>query len=320
MTDAMRTDTILIAFGGNAISPDNEEGTIPQQFAHTEETMRELVTVLEGRYPRCVITHGNGPQIGNILLRSEIAAPAVYPLPLDTCVSDSEGGMGYMIQQVLRNVLVDGGDARAVACILTQVLVARDDPAWDNPTKYIGRSYPEDQARELMANRGWRMKLDAGRGWRRVVASPTPLEIVELDVIRALLDSGVFVIAAGGGGIPVIRDEHRRLRGVEAVIDKDLASSLLASQLGIGTLAILTGVEKVAIDFGKPTQRFVSRLTVAEAEGHLAEGQFPAGSMGPKIRAAIQYVRTSGGRALISSPKKLGAMLAGETGTEIVPD
>ena len=290
----MRKSAVLIALGGNAITREGEEGTIEQQFRHTEETMRELVRAIEGRYERVVLTHGNGPQVGNIVLRSELASSYVYPLPLDTCVSDSEGGMGYMFQQVLYNILHEKGMPERVVCVLTQVVVDRNDPAWQQPTKPIGRFYSEEEAKRMMEERGWRMREDAGRGWRRVVPSPEPKEIVELEAVRALLEKNFIVIAAGGGGIPVIRDERGLLHGVEAVIDKDLASALLAANLGIGVLVILTGVEKVAVDFRKPTMRLLDSMTVAEAERYLEEGQFPAGSMGPKIRAAIQFLRNGG--------------------------
>ncbi len=316
----MRESAILIALGGNAITREGEEGTVEQQFRNTERTMQELVRGIRGRYQRVVLTHGNGPQVGNIVLRSELASSYIYPLPLDTCVSDSEGGMGYMFQQVLFNILHRQNLPERVVCVLTQVVVSREDPAWQNPTKPIGRFYSEEEARKMMAERGWIMREDAGRGWRRVVPSPQPLEIIELAAVRALLEDDFIVIAAGGGGIPVVRDEHGCLHGVEAVIDKDLASAMLASQLGIGTFVILTGVERVALDYRKPTQRFVPQMTVSEAEKYLSEGQFPAGSMGPKIQAAIRFLRGGGDVVIITAPENFTEALAGETGTRIVPD
>jgi carbamate kinase len=310
-------DSVLVALGGNSISPEGEEGNIEQQFRHTEETMRELVRAVRGRFRHIVITHGNGPQIGNILLRSEVASRHVYPLPLDTCVSDSEGGMGYMIQQVLHNVLCYEGDNRSVVSLLTQTVVDPDDPNWNNPTKYVGQFYSREQAQNLMAEHGWRMREDAGRGWRRVVPSPAPLEIIELDAVRALLERGFIVIAAGGGGIPVIRDAHGRLHGVEAVVDKDLASALLASKLGIGTLVILTGVEKVALDYGRESQRSIDMMTRDEAWRLLADGHFPPGNMGPKIRAAAEFASSPARRVIITHPARLCDALDGKTGTVI---
>lgn len=311
--------TILMALGGNAISPPGEEGNISQQFAHASESMTELVNVVrEHRYDRVIVTHGNGPQVGNILLRSEIAAAGgLYPLPLDTCVSDSEGGMGYMLQQVLHNVLVDAGMDVPVVCVLTQTVVGDDDPAWQNPTKFIGQYYSEEDAQKLMAQRGWRMKADSNRGWRRVVPSPKPLEIVELASVRALVAAGVWVIAAGGGGIPVRRDAKNHLHGVEAVVDKDLASALLARQLNVDLFTILTGVEQVSINYGKPDEQRLDRLSAAQARAYHTEGQFPAGSMGPKIEAALEFAESGDGEALITAAETLGAALSGKTGTWI---
>ena len=309
--------SILVALGGNAISREGEEGNIVQQFQHTAETMRELVRAARGRFDRVVITHGNGPQIGNIVLRSELAASAVFPLPLDTCVSDSEGGMGYMIQQVLGNVLRENGMDPHVVSVLTQVVVSADDPLWQNPTKYIGRFYSKEEAEQLVTRRNWRMREDTNRGWRRVVPSPMPLEIVEAEAVATLLDRGITVIAAGGGGIPVVRGTDGMLHGVEAVIDKDLASALLCNTLRIGTFVILTGVDRVALDYGKPSQRPIDRMSLEEAERHLAEGQFPPGSMGPKIQAAVNYLRAGGQRVLITLPEKLSEALAGRTGTVV---
>ncbi len=309
--------SILIALGGNAISVEGEEGNIGQQFQHTAETMREVVRAITGRYGRVVITHGNGPQVGNILMRSEMAAPALYPLPLDTCVSDSEGGMGYMLQQVLHNELIGSVEVRPVVSVLTQTVVSNDDPNWKNPTKFIGQFYAETEAQKLMAQRGWRMRRDGDRGWRRVVPSPAPVEIVEAEAIRSLADSGVVVIAAGGGGIPVVRDPKGRLHGAEAVVDKDLASALLANLLGIDTLVILTGVEQVAVNYGKVDQKAVAELTLPEAQRFLEEGQFPAGSMGPKILAAMQFLARGGKVVLITTPARLCDGLAGKTGTRV---
>lgn len=314
----MRHRGILIALGGNAISPEGEEGTIEQQFRHTAESMRAIVLALHGRFSGVVITHGNGPQVGNIVLRSELAAPALYPLPLDTCVSDSEGGMGYMIQQVLHNALREAGSDADVVSVLTQTLVSREDPAWQNPVKYIGRFYTGDEARQLAVERGWKMREDPGRGWRRVVPSPAPVEIIELRAIRALVESGAVVVAAGGGGIPVVRDSMGFLHGVEAVVDKDHASALLCAGLGIGTFVILTGVEHVMLNFRKPGELVLKRVTVSQCEAYLDDGQFPEGSMGPKIRSAIRFLRDGGSRAIITTAANLASALEGASGTEIV--
>jgi carbamate kinase len=312
------SSSILIALGGNAISPPGEEGNVQQQFHHTQHSMHAVVQAVRGKYERVVITHGNGPQVGNILLRSEIAAEGgLYPLPLDTCVSDSEGGMGYMIQQMLHNVLRDEGLNVPVASLLTQTVVDADDTAWKNPTKYIGQGYSFEQSQRLMAERGWRMKEDASRGWRRVVPSPLPVDIVERESIAALLDAGTWVIAAGGGGIPVLRDAAGRLIGVEAVVDKDLASALLARLLNIDLLVILTGVDEVMLDFGKPDQRPLRRVSTTDAERYLAAGQFPAGSMGPKIQAAVDFVRAGGSPVLITSTDAFAAAVKGESGTVV---
>ena len=306
----------VVAIGGNAITRPGQVGTIPEQFANAEHACRDLLLLLEHGYD-LVLTHGNGPQVGNMLLRVELSAHQVYTIPLDTCVSDSQGGMGYMLQQVMRNVLSDGGFDKTVATVLTQVVVGLDDPAFESPSKPVGPFYTSEKARDLR-NKGWAVIEDAGRGYRRVVASPIPREIVEIAAIRTLLDAGVIVIAVGGGGIPVSRDDGH-LRGVEAVVDKDYASSLLARELGVELLLIGTGVEQVFINFGKPDQEPLSQITVEEAEHHLEDGQFPDGSMGPKIRAAIDYLKHGGGEVIITDISAVGRALKRETGTRIVP-
>jgi carbamate kinase len=306
----------VVAIGGNAITRPGQVGTIPEQFANAEHACRDLLLLLEHGYD-LVLTHGNGPQVGNMLLRVELSAHQVYTIPLDTCVSDSQGGMGYMLQQVMRNVLADGGYDKTVATVLTQVVVRLDDPAFESPSKPVGPFYSSERARDLR-EKGWAVVEDAGRGYRRVVASPIPREIVEIEAIRTLLDAGVIVIAVGGGGIPVSMD-HGHLRGVEAVVDKDYASSLLARELGVELFLIGTGVEGVYINYGKPDQELLPELTVEEAEGYLEEGHFPAGSMGPKIRAAIDYIRQGGTEVIITDISALGRALKGGTGTRIVP-
>jgi carbamate kinase len=311
---------ILIALGGNAISVEGEEGNIHQQFQHAAETMNEVVEAVRIGYEQIVLVHGNGPQIGNILMRSEMASPQVYPLPLDTCVSDSAGGMGYMLQQVLHNTLCDHQMEKCVVTLVTQTLVDSDDPNWKNPTKFIGPFYAQSDAQRMMAQQGWRMRQDSTRGWRRVVPSPAPLAVIELEAIRCLLTSGVIVIAGGGGGIPVTRDSDGRLHGAEAVVDKDLVSALLAVTLGIPAFAILTAVEQVMLDFGKPSQRPIANMTLAEARKHMADGQFPPGSMGPKIAAAMYFLEKGGSEVIITRPTLLSSALRGETGTRIRKD
>ena len=310
------TRRAVVAIGGNAITRPGQIGTIPEQFANAEHACRDLLLLLEHGYD-LVLTHGNGPQVGNMLLRVELSAHQVYTIPLDTCVSDSQGGMGYMLQQVMHNVLAENGSEKTVTTVLTQVVVEDDDPAFRFPSKPVGPFYSAERAK-LLESKGWAVVEDAGRGYRRVVPSPIPREIVEIGAIRTLLEAGVIVIAVGGGGIPVRRDGEY-LRGVEAVVDKDYASSLLARELGVELFLIGTGVEQVFINFGKPDQEPLSRITVEEAESHLEDGQFPDGSMGPKIRAAIDYLKHGGGEVIITDISAVGRALNGETGTRIVP-
>ncbi len=307
----------LVAIGGNAITRADQVGTIPEQFANSEQVCRDLLVLLEQGHD-LVLTHGNGPQVGNILLRVELSARQVYTLPLDTCVSDSQGGMGYMLQQVFHTVLQERGLQPTVATVVTQVVVDANDPAFRNPAKPVGPFYTRERADKLRREKGWVIVDDAGRGFRRVVPSPVPKEVVEIEAIRALSDAGLVVIAAGGGGIPVVR-ENGALRGAEAVVDKDYASSLLAQNLEVDLFLIATGVERVYLNFGKPNQRPLEQITADEAERHLEEGQFPAGSMGPKIRAAIDYLGRGGREVLITDISAIHRALAGKTGTRIVP-
>jgi carbamate kinase len=277
-----------------------------------------LLVLLEGGY-ELVLTHGNGPQVGNILLRVELSAHQVYTLPLDTCVSDSQGGMGYMLQQVMHNVLSERNMRRSVATVLTQAVVDEDDPAFDAPSKPVGPFYTRERAALLEKEKGWHMVEDSGRGYRRVVPSPIPREIVEVDAIRALLEAGSVVIAAGGGGIPVVRKKGGLLAGVEAVVDKDHASSLLARELGVDLLLIATGVESVFLNYGRTDQKPLGRVTADEIEAYLEEGHFPAGSMGPKMRAAVEYLRNGGREVIVTDISAVARALRGETGTHIVP-
>jgi carbamate kinase len=316
---SLLSDGVLIALGGNSIAKAGERGTISQQWAHTLETAEEIADLWgDSRFP-LVICHGNGPQIGRILLRSELAAKEIDPLPLDVAVADSQAGMGYMIQQLLSNALGPRLGNANVVTLVTRVDVDPADPAFQRPTKPIGMFYAEQEAHLLAGSHGWVMREDAGRGWRRVVASPRPLHILETKAIRDLVVGGEIVIAAGGGGIPVISRPNGGFDGVACVIDKDLASALLAKTLGFKTLLIVTGVPRVCIDWGLATQREVDRLRPDEATRFLDEGQFPAGSMGPKIEAAVQFAR-AGGTAIITQPGHLGPALRGEQGTWIVEE
>ncbi len=276
----------VVTLGGNAILPAKGRGTIEEQIRVAAEAMAGVADLIAAG-EEVVLSHGNGPIVGNILIRNESAQDIIPPMPLDICGADSQGGIGYMLQQVLNNQLGKRGIRKPVVSLVTQCVVAADDPAMRNPTKPIGPFYDRMRAKELGAAKGWEFLEDAGRGFRRVVPSPHPIEIVEWEAIRSLVSSGAVVIAAGGGGVPVVRAEDGALRGVEAVIDKDWASAVLAMQLGARRLLVLTSVPRVALDFGQPTEREVAQLTVDEARVHLDDGQFPPGSMGPKIAACI---------------------------------
>jgi len=308
--------TAVVAIGGNSLIKDKQHRTVPDQFAATQETSVHIADMVQQGW-KVVITHGNGPQVGFILLRSELASDVLHTVPLDSCGADTQGALGYMIQQLLDNELLKRGVEIPVATVVTQVVVDANDPAFDNPTKPIGPFYDEERARLYEREQGWVVVEDAGRGWRRVVPSPAPREIVELEAIRTLLRSGFVVIGVGGGGIPVIRDGEGNLRGVEAVIDKDYASSLLACGIDADLLLISTAVEKVYLNYGEPSQRPLDHLTVAEAKEYLREGHFPPGSMGPKIEAVIQFLEGGGQEALITSPENLLRAMKGETGTRI---
>jgi carbamate kinase len=306
----------VVAFGGNAVYPPTIKGTAEEQLDIMAEACEHLVPVFRAGY-RAVLTHGNGPVVGNILFRMARTSRELVPMPMDVCVAHSQGGMGYMLQQSLANVLARHGIDASVSSIVTEVEVAVDDPAFTHPTKPVGKFFAKEDAERIAAETGWDFAEDSGRGYRRVVPSPVPLRILDAPAINALLAAGVIPIAAGGGGIPVVRD-GTRYRGVAAVIDKDMTSALLAADVGAGTLVMLTGVERVALDYGKPTQRLLDRITAAEARKHLADGQFPPGSMGPKIAAALRFLERGGPRALITSLDKLDVALAGRAGTEVV--
>jgi len=307
----------IVALGGNSITREFEEGNIPQQFANTRCSLRGVMDLIESGY-RVAITHGNGPQVGNALIRVEETRHMVIPLPLRIVVADLQGGMGYMIQQSLQNKLNDSGINRQVCTLLTQVIVDKDDPSILNPTKFVGPYITEAIIEEVVRQRGWIVKEDAGRGYRRVVPSPVPVAIVEKDTIRQLLDSDTVLICGGGGGIPVCVQEDGSLEGVDAVIDKDLTTAILARDIDASVLFNATAVEQVALNYRKPNQVDLDGMTVSEARCFLAQGHFPEGSMGPKVQAAINFIEAGGERAVICSIEKLADAIKGRAGTEII--
>ncbi len=312
-------ERLLIAIGGNAIHPDNIRGTPEEQIDLATATGRALVPVMTlGN--ELIITHGNGPVVGKIHLRQAIARHRVEPMSLDICVAHSQGGIAYLLMQALENALREIGNKRHVVCLLTQVEVDPDDPAFKNPTKPIGPPYDEAEARAIAAELGWEMREEKGRGWRHVVPSPRPKHIVDISLIRALSKHGAVVIAGGGGGIPVIRRANGTRSGIEAVIDKDLTSAHMARVLGIHDMMILTAVSRVAVDYGTPQQRGLDIVTVSELKALHAAGQFPPGSMGPKVEAAIRFLEMGGKRCVIAHLDEALPALRGETGTHVVPD
>ena len=309
-----RRKRAVVAVGGNALILDSKHESIPDQFEAAKITSKHICEMIEQGWD-IVVTHGNGPQVGFILRRSELAIHEVSPVPMDYAGADIQGAVGYMFQKALGNELRRRGIKRRVVTVVTQTRIDRADPAFSDPSKPIGSYMDEETARKRASELGWVVKEDAGRGWRRVVPSPMPLHIEELEVIRSLADSGVVTICCGGGGIPVIEDEDGNLQGVEAVIDKDLASSVLASELGAELLVISTGVEQVAINFNKPGQRWLDVVSLADAKEYLASGHFLKGSMEPKIRAVIRFLEHGGQAGIVTDPPNLGKALRGETGT-----
>ncbi len=312
--------TAVLALGGNAIIKAGEPGTISQQFANTRDSLGGIVELIRQGY-KLAITHGNGPQVGNLLRQQEAGEKeGIAMLPLGVLNAATEGTMGYMIEQSLQNKLHQSGIDKQVITIISQVVVDRNDPSMTNPTKYVGSTYyTSAQAEELAQTLGWVLKEDSGKGWRRVVPSPYPIQIIPAETIRELVERGEIVIAVGGGGIPIYIEDDGTYEGVDAVIDKDFASALLALNIKADLFVILTGVDKVAINYGKPDQLDLDRMTVAEAQLYYDQKQFPAGSMGPKIRAAIDFISRGGREVLITSIDRIVEAFAGKTGTRIVP-
>lgn len=308
----------LIAIGGNSIIKSGQRGTIEEQFVNIEETCRSIVQLVLRGF-RVIVTHGNGPQVGAQLLRSELSSHQVYTHTLDVCVADTQGSMGYMIQNSLQRALDDNNRNDEVGSVVTQVVVDENDPAFKNPTKPVGPFYTEEEAKEKSEKLGWSMVEDAARGYRRVVPSPIPTEIVEDRMIKAAVEDDIIVIAVGGGGVPVVRRKDR-LYGIEAVIDKDRASSILAQSLKADLFIISTDAEKVCLNFKKPDQKELDRLTVDEAKQYMKDGHFPPGNMGPKIEAVINYMEAGGVHAIITTPEYLGQAVDGIKGTHFIKE
>jgi carbamate kinase len=302
--------TIVVALGGNAILQPGQKGRIDEQRENVRVACQSIASLVRAGH-RVIVTHGNGPQVGNILLQQEAGSPGIAPLPLDVCGALSQGMLGYLLQQELQRQT-----GRPVITLVTQVEVDPADPAFTMPTKPVGPFYPIAEAERLMSTRGWAIREDSGRGWRRVVPSPRPRRVVEAEGIRQLVEIGLLVIACGGGGIPVI-EGRTGLQGVEAVIDKDLSAALLATELGADQLLILTAVPQVILHYGRPEAQPLERITVAEAEGYLRAGHFPAGSMGPKVEAAVAFARQTGGEAVIAALDEALAASVGSAGTRI---
>jgi carbamate kinase len=309
----------VVAVGGNSLITDAKHQTVPDQIRAARKTCVHIATMIERGW-EVVVTHGNGPQVGFILRRSELSRHELHDVPLDTCGADTQGAIGYDLQQSLYNEFRLRGIAKHAVTVVTQVLVDRNDPSFAHPSKPIGGFMDEHTAAGRHESDGWDVVEDAGRGWRRVVASPLPKEIIEREAIKSLINEGFTVIAVGGGGIPVVENEQHELVGVAAVIDKDHASALLAHSIGADMLIISTGVEKVALNYNKPDQQWLDRLTLAEAKRYLAEGHFAKGSMGPKIEAIIRYLEHGGKQALITNPENIERALEGRTGTRIGRD
>ncbi|ODM80990.1 carbamate kinase [Bradyrhizobium elkanii] len=309
---------LVIAIGGNAVHPEDISGTSDEQKAVAQQTAEALLPLAE-LDNELVITHGNGPVVGKIMMRQMLTMSRIPPMSMDICVAHSQGGIGYLLMQAIENVLRAHGNGRHVASLLTQVEVDANDPAFANPTKFVGPFFTEQEAQRISAELNWKMREDSGRGWRHVVPSPKPKHVCDISLVDALVKRGTIVIAGGGGGMPVIRDERGVRTGVPAVIDKDLTSAHIANVLGIEELLILTAVPRVAINFGKPDKRDLDHVSLAQIKAYHREGHFPPGSMGPKVDAAIRFLEGGGKRAIISHLNCAMAALTGETGTHIVP-
>ena len=310
----------VVAIGGNSLIRDKAHRTVEDQYVAAGETTHHIAKMIQAGW-EVAIGHGNGPQVGFILRRSELAAHELHEVPLDVCGADTQGAIGYALQQNLYNHFREMGINKAVATVVTQVEVSRDDPAWQSPSKPIGSFMDEPDAKRRQEQEGWNVVEDAGRGWRRVVASPLPTRVVELDAVKQLIDAGTVAITVGGGGIPVVDDGTGNLKGVAAVIDKDYASSLLATRIQADLFLISTTVEKVALNFGTPEERWVDHLTLSEAKKYLAEGtHFKKGSMAPKMQAIIWFLEKGGQEAIITDPENIERAMRGETGTHITPD
>ena len=313
----MDSKLIVIAIGGNSLIEDSKHVTVQSQYDAANKTAKHIARLVQAGN-RVVIAHGNGPQVGYILRRAELAQKQLHTVPLDSCVADTQGAIGYQLQMALDNQMVADGLKKNIATVVTQVEVKADDPSFQKPTKPIGSFMSEADAMERKEKDGWSVVEDAGRGWRRVVASPKPVSIIELETIKCLLDNGVIVIAAGGGGIPVVRDSNGALQGKEAVIDKDLAAAILAKDLNADLFVISTAVEKVCLNYGKPNQMELSEITVADCDKYIAEGHFAPGSMLPKIQAIKDFVSTTGNTGLITDPAHLYDALYHGSGTKVV--
>ena len=318
MTKHEKAKVAVVAVGGNSLIQDEKRQSVPDQYQAACNTMVHIADMIQEGYT-VVITHGNGPQVGYILLRSDLAVKQIHPVPLDSCVADTQGAIGYNFQMALGNELKKRGLDRQVVTVVTQVLVDKADPSFLKPTKPIGKFYSEAEAKERAAKEKWDIMEDSGRGWRRVVASPLPIEIIEEKAIKSLVENNFLVVAVGGGGVPVIRNKDGNLEGTAAVIDKDYASALLAGRINADLFVVSTAVEKVYLNFGKPDQKALDQVTVAELTKYMAEGHFKPGSMLPKVKAAISFIKEGGKHAIITNPENLARAVKGKAGTHLVP-